>query len=165
MNISFLVLRHLLMGYPYLHKDYINCHFPHLENLYLSKTYDDDTELKGLFAENPHIQNFRTDKTTQKFLETLQENLPNLRNQTLTDSDIKKFTAHFDSVTKLTITDTKSFENQLTFSNLQELQIEGTGMYFEGLDDFIYSNSNIKRFILAFILMDLMNYLNESHCF
>lgn len=153
MNISFPVLRHLIMDYPYLEKYYINCHLPYLEHVYLTRTFDDyeDSPIKGLFAENPHIQSFRSDKTTQKFLETLQDNLPNLRNLTLSESDIKNFTGHFDSVTKLTITNTELFGNQLTFSNLQELQIEGRGMYFEGFKDFMDSNPNIKRFIFSFI--------------
>lgn len=153
MNTSFPALRCLIMDYPYLEKNYINCHLPHLENVYLTKTFDDyeDSPIKGLFADNPQIQSFRTDKTTQQFLETLQENLPNLQNLTLSERNIKNFTGHFDSVNKLTITETELFQNQLTFSNLQELQIEGSGMYFEGLVDFMDSNSNIKRFILSFI--------------
>lgn len=170
MNKTFPALRRLSMDIPYFDQEYMNCYFPDLEYLFLSDTTDDteDNNLIGLLDSNPQIEIVEVERTTQKFLETLNEKLPNIKNLTVTEKCSRIFTNRFDNVITLKIMHSVFLENHMTFPKLQELNIDLTiedieraRLNFDHFSDFFRRHSTVNRFVLSYqegsdLLLDRM---------
>lgn len=133
MNESFPQLRELSMKMYNMESDYINCHFEHLEHVYLDGMVL--SGIDGFLAANPHIRSVYLSDFYPNFLSKMNRMLPNLEELTLLQiSAYEDRVQTFRNVRKFKLENSNSSPKYLLLPNLRELDVNFRP---EGHDDWI----------------------------
>lgn len=153
MNELFPALRNLTLVLGYDENDYIACNFPHLEHVYLHLTYAfyRTSSITDMITANPQIRTINVRGSSTEFLQFLSESLPNLQVLTLGSSQKNNHAIHFASVEKFVVNNLKGSPINVTFSQLNELEIICDADNIEDWNEFIRRHPNVTVFRMRYL--------------
>lgn len=134
---------------------FIECKFPKLEHLYMSATgptraFQRKEQIDGILRKNQQITSIHTFSFPGDYVKIIHELLPNVKRLYLHAFDIGDDKLHFEHVKHMTLyDDTAVSVNNLSFSNLESLDIVYSRRTFNSWMEFLRLHSHLREFNLT----------------
>lgn len=150
--------------------DFIDCELPHLDYLEVffvnrSTAWNREKQITSFIKKNPQIRSVDAQLTGPEFVKMINEQLPYLQNLKFAFDDNRNGPTHFENVKHCTLrTSSRSTIRNLTFSNLESLEIDYNFRYQEKFTDFFRRHSNLTKLRMRLIwdaFVDLDNFTAE----
>lgn len=128
--------------------NYIDCHLPHLEHLYLDVNYCDI--IADLLTSNSHVQSIELIHATSPFLQNLNAKLPNLHQLAIWDIDMTHGKIQFENVKKFIAKSKLNSPRNIHFPKLQELHINFGACHLKEWISFMRNHNHLSHLQLMY---------------
>lgn len=132
--------------------NYIDCHLPYLEHLYLDVNYCDI--IADLLTKNSQVRSIEVIPATSQYLQNLNAKLPNLQQLAVWDFEMTHKKIQFENVKKFIAKSSLNPPKNIQFPKLQELHINFGACHFKEWNNFLKNHNNLSHLQLMYWDLD-----------